>query len=361
MGKEDFLSYSAPGRVCLYGEHQDYLKLTVLPAAINLRTILQVRKNASKIIKVESQQSPLKDTFSTKKSLNLANNEFDYLRAIIITLYKKKIIESMPGFDVKINSEIPIGSGLSSSAALLVAWLNALNDQLNLSLTKMEIANLCYIAENQIMGINCGIMDQFSSSLGGIFSLNCEGPPYKITTYKTSIQNLIIGDTKIHRAANQPLTQLKTQLFSGLSKIQERSFYNVRDLTIKKLKSMKDKLTLDEYVKLIGAIKIRDITQNAIDELSKSKQNLDLLGDLLTQQQIILKENLGVSVPKLDKLVEVSIDAGALGGKLTGAGLGGCIVVLAPRNEKEVAKAIENVGGKAYICNIDFSGGHKGT
>lgn len=357
MVKEEIKIYSAPGRVCLYGEHQDYLKLTVIPAAINLRTKLQIKKNFSETIKVGSQQLSLKDEFSTMKTLQMSNNEFDYLRAIILTLYKKKIVDYIPGFDVKISSEIPIGSGLSSSAALLVSWLTALNDQLNLSLSKTEIADLCYIAENQIMGINCGIMDQFSSSLGGVFSLDCNGPPYEIIPYNTSIQNLVIGDTKMHRAANEPLTQLKIQLFSGLNKIQRQESHNLRNLTLNELKNMKEKLTKSEYVKLHGVIKIRDITQEAINELSKNKQNLELLGNLLTQQQTILNENLGVSIPKLDKLVKASIDVGALGGKLTGAGLGGCIVALAPGNEESVAKAIEKAGGKAFICNIDYSGG----
>ncbi|NHK32535.1 MAG: hypothetical protein FK730_14370 [Asgard group archaeon] len=357
MSKKDTYTYSAPGRVCLYGEHQDYLRLTVIPAAINLRTVLQITRNSSQTIRVNSQQLSQTDEFTTKKTLQLGNNEFDYLRAIILALYKEKIIESIPGFNITINSEIPIGSGLSSSAALLVSWLTALNDQLSLSLSKIEIANLCFIAENEIMGINCGIMDQFSSSLGGIFSLNCNGPPYEIIPFQTSIEGLIIGDTQIHRLANEPLTQLKTQLFNSIEKIKTKGSQDLTTLSSEDLADFMDILTSDEYKRLLGAVMIREITQEASIELKKNNQDLEKLGELLTRQQRILNENLRVSIPKLDKLIQVSIDAGALGGKLTGAGLGGCIVALAPGNESTVAKAIEKTGGKAFICKIDYSGG----
>ncbi|NHJ49734.1 MAG: hypothetical protein FK733_18225 [Asgard group archaeon] len=353
----DYSDYSAPGRVCLFGEHQDYLKLPVIPAAINLRTNVAVKKKQSQTISVSSQKLSISDEFTSKKSLKIGNNSFDYLRAILIVLYRENIVDNIPGFDVKISSDIPIGSGLSSSAALLVAWLTALNDQLDLSLTKLEIADICFQAENQIMGINCGIMDQYSSSLGGIFSLDCDGPPYKIESFETNFQKLIIGDTQIHRDANEPLTQLKTQLFSGLRKIQNEGDYSIKTLSIDDLNNLQNKITESEYSKLTGAISIRTITQEAVNELSKKKQDVDYLGQLLTNQQELLREKLGVSIPKLDKLIHASIEAGGLGGKLTGAGLGGCVVILAPDKEDDVAKAIEKVGGKAYKCEIDYSGG----
>ncbi|MHA1365292.1 MAG: hypothetical protein ACTSP5_02630 [Candidatus Heimdallarchaeota archaeon] len=105
-----------------------------------------------------------------------------------------------------------------------------------------------------------------------------------------------------------------------------------------------------------GVVKIRDYTTQASNELSKQKNHdLVLLG--LTKQHIALRDNLEVSIPKLDQLVDVSIQAGALGAKLSGAGFGGCIIAYAPNKEKEVAKAIEKVGGEAIICRIDSYGG----
>ena len=107
-------------------------------------------------------------------------------------------------------------------------------------------------------------------------------------------------------------------------------------------------------------LKIRDATKQAALELAKvNNQDLELLGKLLTDQHKMLRDNLQVSIEKLDVLVSASIKAGALGAKLTGAGLGGCIVAFAPGKEFEVAKAIETKGGKATICKIDFDGAKK--
>ncbi|NHJ85199.1 MAG: hypothetical protein FK734_07040 [Asgard group archaeon] len=352
--------YRAPGRVCLYGEHQDYLKLVVIPAAITLHTRLGVKKNSSEIVKIYSNELMKSDEFKITSDLTIGNNEFDYLRAIILTLQNEGLLKEKVGFDVEIESEVPIGSGLSSSAALLVAWLTALNDQLNLELDKIEIANLCFIAENKILGINCGIMDQYSSSLGGIFSLDCNGPPYNIEPFTTDINSVVIGDSCIRRSANEPLTILKSQIMSGFEKIKEQGNFSLKTFETNTLTEFRDLITEDEYRRLLGVLTIRHITERAAIELAKKESHdLNCLGSLLTKQQTMLRDYLGVSIPELDNLVEVSLNAGALGAKLTGAGLGGCIVALAPGKEEAVAEAINNAGGKATICKIDFDGAKK--
>lgn len=353
-------SYSAPGRVCLYGEHQDYLKLTVIPAAINLRTTLSIERNNSNEIRVESVDLEMSDTFKIGEDISLAKDEFDYIRAIIMVLFKEGLAKEIPGFNISISSHIPIGSGLSSSAAILVSWLTALNDQLKLELNKTEIADLCFIAENKILGINCGIMDQYSSSLGGIFSLDCDGPPYNIQHFTTPIDGLVIGDSCVRRSANKPLTFLKNQIINGFEKIQKQGDFKLRSLASDTLTEFRDIITEDEYRRLLGVITIRNITERSSVELSKSSnQDIECLGSLLTKQQTMLRDYLGVSIPELDNLVDVSIKSGALGAKLTGAGLGGCIIALAPGREEEVANAINNAGGKATICKIDYKGAKK--
>jgi len=346
--------YAAPGRVCLFGEHQDYLHLTVVPAAISLRTVLTIQRNPSKEINLTSQMLMKKETFLPERALLLANNEFDYFIAIVKVLYQNDLITKMPGFDVDIQSTIPIGAGLSSSAAVLVAWLTALNHELDLALTREEIAELCFQAEHDILGVNCGIMDQYASSLGGIFALDCNGPPYKITRFKLPFPGLIVGYSGVQRTANEPLTRLKVVLRSGLGKLAPE----VRDYqSLEEYHLGNEALTKDERQKLAGVIKIRKITQKAIQELSKEKgYDYQYLGSLLTEQHRLLAENLVVSHPKLDFLVKTALDAGAFGAKLTGAGLGGCIIALAPRREEEVLRAISKAGGRVFRCSVDYKG-----
>lgn len=356
----EFQYYSAPGRVCLYGEHQDYLKLKVVPAAINLRTQIGIKDNGLERIRVKSRDTDSSDEFSISKKITLTKNEFDYLRAIIITLQKEDLVDNLTGLDVTIRSSLPIGSGLSSSAALLVAWTTALNDRFHLNLNKEKIALLSFKAENHILGVNCGIMDQYSSSLGGIIGLDCDGPPFKITNYPTVFSGLVIGDSCVRRSANEPLTVLKNQLYSGIENLQRVAPIDLKEITLEELKRAKSTISLNEYKRLHGAITIRDITKKAQLNLSK-KAPFDLLlfGELLTKQQDALRDLLEVSIPELDNLVTASLKAGALGAKLTGAGFGGCIIALAPGKEKEVAVAIENAGGKAIICQVDPEGGRK--
>ncbi|MHA1737669.1 MAG: galactokinase [Candidatus Heimdallarchaeota archaeon] len=350
--------YSSPGRVCLYGEHQDYLRLKVIPAAIDLRTNISVQQLDQKKIIVHSKDMNTSDEFSIETEIPLIGNEYDYLRAIITVLKKEDLVTKIPGFKVEISSKVPIGSGLSSSAALLVAWLTALNDQLYLNLSSEDVADLTFKAENKILGINCGIMDQYASSLGGIFSLDCDGPPYQIIKHEKVLSGLVIGDSLVRRSANEPLTAMKNQIFSGYDKVSQKTNYIFKNLSLKNLEEVKSFITKTEYQRLEGVVKIRDYTTQASNELSKQKNHdLVLLGDLLTKQHIALRDNLEVSIPKLDQLVDVSIQAGALGAKLSGAGFGGCIIAYAPNKEKEVAKAIEKVGGEAIICRIDSYGG----
>ncbi|MHA1500432.1 MAG: galactokinase [Candidatus Heimdallarchaeota archaeon] len=350
--------YSAPGRVCLYGEHQDYLKLKVIPAAIDLRTKISVRQYSSNKILVHSKDMNTSAEFSTDSDIPLIGNEFDYLRAIIKVLKKEDLITSIPGFKVEISSNVPIGSGLSSSAALLVAWLTALNDQLALNLTPEDMADLAFRAESKILGINCGIMDQYASSLGGIFSLDCDGPPHDIIKHNKVLSGLVIGDSLVRRSANEPLTVMKNQIFIGYEKIRKKSEFTFKNLSLEHLVELKSLITETEYKRLEGVVKIREYTSQASKELTKTNNHdLTLLGNLLTKQHEALRDHLEVSIPKLDQLVDVSLQAGALGAKLSGAGFGGCIIVYAPNKEQDVAKAIEKIGGKATICNIDSQGG----
>ena len=352
--------YTAPGRVCLYGEHQDYLKLNVVPAAINLRTIIGIKDNGTQTTRVQALDMNSADEFPISENISLQHNEYDYLRAIVVVLFQEGLGDKLSGLDVTISSKVPIGSGLSSSAALLVAWTTALNHRFQLELSEEDIAILCYKAENQVLGINCGIMDQYSSSLGGIFGLDCNGPPYKITRYDQAFSGLVIGDSCVRRAANEPLTEMKNQLFSGIEKLQKISSFNIKDTQLKELNKFQEKLSVIEFKRLTGAITIRDITTHAQTILqSKDSWNLPLLGKLLTKQQDALRDLLEVSISELDNLITASLDAGAYGAKLTGAGYGGCMIAFAPGKEEEVAAAINTAGGKAIICQIDSEGGRK--
>ncbi len=203
-------------------------------------------------------------------------------------------------------------------------------------------------------------MDQYSSSLGGIIGLDCDGPPYRVEKYSTVFSSLVIGDSCVRRSANEPLTLMKNQLYIGIENLQKVAPFDLKKITLEELKKAKSTISKNEYKRLQGAISIRDITEEAQRNLGrKDSYDLPLLGELLTKQQDALRDLLEVSIPEIDNLVDASLKAGALGAKLTGAGYGGCIIALAPGKEEEVALAIENAGGKAILCQVDPEGGRK--
>jgi galactokinase len=170
-----------------------------------------------------------------------------------------------------------------------------------------------------------------------------------------NLDGLVIGDSLVRREANKPLTLLKEQLLSGMEKINSKITTSFHTLSQKELEKHKANLTDEEYLRLSGAIGIRDITTQTFEHLqTQKKYDSSLLGENLTKQQTYLRENLQVSIPKLDHLVSAALSAGALGAKLTGAGLGGCIIAYAPDKEQEVAEAIARNGGKAIYCKTDI-------
>ena len=184
---------SAPARICLYGEHQDYLLQKVIPAAINLRLNISSEINDDKHLKITS--SNLNETITVSPNIEkLSNFESSFktfIEAGIISLKKTYSEIDIPTINSTISSFIPVASGLSSSAALLVGWISHLTGILEMNVNKREIAELAYMAEHDIMNIPCGKMDQYSTSIGSIISLSCINPP-KFTVLKKQNFEIII-------------------------------------------------------------------------------------------------------------------------------------------------------------------------
>lgn len=341
-------SISSPGRICLFGEHQDYLGLPVIPMAINKRLKLnyQLKKNPSHV-SFSSQQLNHVENMSYDQKPVLVGSNFDYLLAVYIYFWDQmehKLISKLV-----IDSEIPIRAGLSSSAALLVATTFLFNDILNLKYTPEEQAEIAYFCEHEILGVSCGRMDQYASSLGGIFYMTSDGNPTIVPLKFTNEAFFVIGNSNIERKADLPLKTVQKSIFQGLRILKNHNLteLNSRDIDIANL-------TKHQKNKLKGVIGVRDNTQNALAELKKNKQDLEYIGSLLSEQQNFLKNNYKVSHLILDKMCEISEKKGALGAKLTGAGFGGCMFALCA--DKDIALRIRDelqTIGTSFITKID--------
>jgi len=355
LSRKSMYFSSAPARVCLFGEHQDYLELKVIPAAINLRLQITSQRISGDVIEVHSQN--LSETTKIRININHLEAEKDsqnsYLEAGILALKKLKQDIVIPPLNVTIRSQIPIASGLSSSAALLVGWIKHLSGILELNLNERTIAELAYDAEHNFLSIPCGRMDQYASSFGGIFSLGCKEKP-TLNRLKHPNAGLIVVNSQIPKLTSNVHGEKVAKIKQIVDNFKRVCNKKLEDITTDFLQESKEKIKSNEFKILKGVISIKENTSIAEKELSKSAPDSELLGQLLTTQHNFLKNNIQVSLPLLDKIVEKGIIYGALGGKLTGAGLGGSVVLLTEEaNEKIVEKIQNNLKLPTYSVKID--------
>ena len=355
LSRKSMYFSSAPARVCLFGEHQDYLELKVIPVAINLRLQITSQEVSGNVIEVHSQD--LGETTQIRTNIKYLEAEkgslSSYLEAGILALKKLKQDIVIPPLIATVRSQIPIASGLSSSAALLVGWIKHLSGILELNLDERTIAELAYNAEHNFLKIPCGRMDQYASSFGGIFSLACKEKP-TLNRLKYPNVGLIIVNSQIPKLTSNVHGDKVAKIKQVVDNFKKMSNKKLEDITIDFLQESKEKIKSNEFKILKGVISIKENTSIAEKELSKPTPDLELLGQLLTAQHNFLKNNIQVSLPLLDKIVEKGIINGALGGKLTGAGLGGSVVLLTyDTNEKIVEKIKNNLKLPTYSARID--------
>jgi galactokinase len=343
---------SAPGRICFYGEHQDYLELAVIPAAITMRTTIEGETNQTGKIAVNALDLNLKDEFPSNGLVPYISGPLDYFRAVVNVFFKKQLLKQKIGINCRVKSQIPLKSGLSSSAAILVAWAKFLAEALKIPLTDEEIGYFAYLAEHNEMKIPCGMMDQLACSLGNIFHMVCTTPP-KITRLSEKIPGIVIGNTMIPKSTNSVHGVRVREINDAITEMKKFVNFELKTVKYSEIESFLPRLTQIHQKRLRAVIKNRDITQRAYNELQKKSPNVEYLGKLLNDHQTYLRDDFEVSHPKIEKMLEAGRIAGALGGKLTGAGMGGCIVMIAPGRQKEVAAALKAAGGDPYIVEID--------
>lgn len=348
MQKKGYIS--APGRICLFGEHQDYLGLPVIPMAINKRLTLhyELQQNPSQV-ELNSNRLQQSEEILLSSIPQLNGSPYDYLKAVLIYFWRNN-----PSFlpsNIFINSDIPIRAGLSSSAALLTSMVYLLsNIILNRKYNANTIAEIAYLCEHDILGISCGRMDQYASSLGGIFHMTPHENPDITTLNPMKGAFFIIGNSGVARKADTPLKKIQQDIIEALKSFKNPDLKELHEMEVKSAE-------ISELYKkrLLGVIGVRNNAQNAYEELIKTKIDLSYIGQLLTEQQTYLRENYQVSHPRLDTMCEIALKEGALGSKLTGAGFGGAMFALAAEKSEaiKIRKALQQ-HGESHITQIDM-------
>ena len=344
---------STPGRICLFGEHQDYLGLPVIAAAISRRVSIEGGYSDDKSAKINLPDIQRSMWFSISPEMPYQSKR-DYFRSAL-NILQREGYSFKNGIDCTVHGNIPINSGTSSSSALLANWVHFLsliadNPKPILPEQMAEIAYRAEVVEFKEAG---GMMDHYSTACGNVIYLQSV-PKIKVEKLKPKLGTFVLGDSKEPKDTVGLLKRVKGGVLIAIDKIKkEFPDFLLSAASFDDLGTFKDLLTFEELEFISGNIDNHRILNKALSLLKSESFNDKDLGELLNQHQFNLRENLKISTPKIDRMIKASLDAGALGGKINGSGGGGCMFVYAPENPEKVAQAIENQGGKAYVISVD--------
>jgi galactokinase len=347
------IKVSTPGRICLFGEHQDYLGLPVIAAAISKRVNIsghQLYESKAVIHLPDIKRKLVFDIFPEMPYVY----KRDYFRSAL-NILQREGYTFKKGLECTVHGNIPINSGTSSSSALLANWIHFLSRIADIPkpISPEEIAEIAYRAEVVEFKEAGGMMDHYSTACGNVIYLQSI-PKISVENLKPNLGTFVLGDSQEPKDTVGLIKRVKGGVLVAIEKIKNRfPDFSLFTANIDNLQDFKDFLTFEEQELIAGNIDNHRILNEALTLLKSESFEDVALGDLLNQHQFNLRENLKISTPKIDRMIQAGLDAGALGGKINGSGGGGCMFVYAPENSEKVAKAIEQQGGKAYIITVD--------
>ena len=353
-------AFSAPGRVNLIGEHTDYNEGFVLPMAIGKKIIMLGQSRNDRLVQVYDLVYKTKIKFSLDNLIPLKKDTWaNYLMGVMDEMQKAGY--PLQGANLIFISNIPKGAGLSSSAALEVVTALTMA-KLNLfEIEPVEMAHLCRRAENNFVGVACGIMDQYVSCLGqkkyALF-IDCRTNDYELIPFKDHNYRIVICDSKVQRGlVNSEYNKRREECKTATE------FFNHK--LKREIRALRD-VTIDEYRKYQGQLP-KVIARRARHVISENYRvqigvqvlregNFSTFGQLMIESHQSLKDDYEVSCDELDLLVDLALkQKGVLGARMTGAGFGGCTVNLIEKNYiGAFKKSIKNKYKKITGINPDI-------
>ena len=353
--------FRAPGRVNLIGEHTDYNDGFVLPAAIGFSTWVTSAPRDDRTVSVFSENFSEQIEFDLDEESPHARDHWsDYVRGVAVTL--ERAGHRLRGADLRIRGEVPIGSGLSSSAALEVASGFALLTNSGLKVDRRDLAELCQRAENEFVGIRCGIMDQFVSchgQAGKALLLDCRSLEYKLLPLPENARLAICNTRVKHSLATSQYNARRLECETAVRHFAQRrsNVRALRDVTETDLKLFEAELPEVIYRRARHVI-----TENArvlAAGTALEKGDLVGFGQLMNRSHLSLRDDYDVSCKELDLMVELAQAVpGVYGARMTGGGFGGSTVNLIAAEsvdqfKQTVARGYEDATGltpEIYIC-----------
>lgn len=358
--------YQAPGRINLIGEHTDYNDGFVLPAAIDKAIYFGAAKNSLNKLRIYSldynEQYEIEMNNLSRTNVQWAN----YLIGVVVQF--QKLGHSPSGIDCVFGGNIPLGAGLSSSAALECGFAICLNDQFSYAIENSKLMLMAQKAEHEFAGVMCGIMDQFASIFGKegyVMKLDCRSLEYEYFALTNDEVDIILCDTKVsHSLASSEYNIRRTECEEGLSILQKKfpKVKALRDATPGMLEvvkpSMKKNIYLRSHYVIHEVIRVEKACKSLL------KKNFKSFGKLMYKTHKGLSKEYLVSCKELDILVAIARkNPDVLGARMMGGGFGGCTINLIKKGAAE--KFIQTVkteyhsqtGINAEIYKVKISDG----
>jgi galactokinase len=351
----------APGRVNILGEHTDYNEGFVFPCAIDRYISIVAAVRDDSIVNAYSVD------FEQRIEFDQGRFEFspdvqwsNYVRGVV-SEYQKKSYQ-LPGVDLVISGNVPLGAGLSSSAAFEVAVAETFRVLGDLEIEKVDLALLSQAAENKYVGVQCGIMDQFASVLskaGSALFLDCRDLSYSLVPLNPDT-SVVVCDSRVQRSLDNSEYNKRRLECEDAARILGEWHEDVealRDVPVSALREVKPLLSEDYFKRVKHVVFENDRVQKGIELLEDG--DVEAFGSLLYESHESLRDEFVVSCRELDLLVELARTApGTFGARMTGAGFGGCTVNLVQTTEVDqfsntiAAGYLEKTGiaPSVYVC-----------
>lgn len=348
----------APGRICLFGEHQDYLGFPVIAAAIDLGITVRI----DEITPRGKIQVNMPD-IGEKRSIDISfpikyQTRRDYLASALNVLEREGYpVDS--GFKCTIHGTLPMSAGASSSSAMVVAWIQALGLVNGFNLTRMELARFANLSEVIEMGEAGGWMDHVSSACGGmrvilpdLTTSQLQAPPdaYLVLGDSLETKETVEHIRALRKAVEREIASIKDIVpgFSmGDTACNPETFLEIARERIPELEK--------DYPRVFGNLHNARLTKIAMQSFEGGRATVREIGQLLSEHHSYLRDYLGVSTGRIEAMINASMDAGAAGCKINGSGFGGTMFALCDNrsSQEAVAAAMKQAGGKSYPVSID--------
>ena len=323
--------YASPGRINLIGEHTDYNGGFVFPGAVDKGMIIEIKPNGTDIVKAYS--------IDLKDYVEFGLNEEDapraswarYIFGVCREMIKRGV--EVKGFNTAFAGDVPLGAGMSSSAALESAYAYAINDLFGENkIDKFELAKVGQATEHNYIGVKCGIMDQFASVFGkegSLMRLDCRSLEYQYFPFKPEGYRLVLVDSVVkHELASSAYNKRRQSCENAVAAIAKKheGVEFLRDCTLEMLAEVKEEISAEDYMRAEYVIEEIQRVLDVCDALEKG--DYETVGQKMYETHHGMSKKYEVSCEELDFLNDVAFDCGVTGSRVMGGGFGGCTINL---------------------------------